>query len=134
MLDPVHFFGENPVFVSYVRDNSDEIDRICAKFRENNIEYWLDRDQIDPGKIWKKAIKTAINNGAYFLACFSREYKDRSETYMNEELLVAIEIMRTKPYDSGWLIPIKLSECERNTRNRYRCQQNAKGHTVLKPT
>lgn len=100
------------VFVSYVRENSAEIDSICAEFKRSNIKYWLDRDQIDPGKLWKKAIRDAINDGGYFLACFSRDYEKRSETYMNEELLVAIEILRTKSYDSGWFIPIKLSECE----------------------
>jgi hypothetical protein len=100
------------VFVSYVRDNSDEIDKICDIFRRNKIEYWLDRDQVEAGKLWKKAIRDAINNGAFFLACFSKEYEHRTESYMNEELLVAIEILRTKHYDSGWLIPIKLSECE----------------------
>lgn len=100
------------VFISYVRENSDDIDNICSEFKRYGIEHWLDRDQIDPGKFWKDAIKSAINNGAYFLACFSREYENRSETYMNEELLVAIEILRTKSYNSGWFIPIKLSECE----------------------
>ena len=103
---------EKKVFVSYVRENSDYIDDICAEFGKNDIKYWLDRDQIYPGKFWKNAIKTAINNGAYFLACFSIEYENRSETYMNEELLVAIEILRTKSYDSGWFIPVKLSDCE----------------------
>lgn len=100
------------VFISYVRDNSKEIDRICKAFTESNIDYWLDREHIDPGRLWKDAIKNAINNGAYFLACFSKEYERKNQTYMNEEILVAIEILRVKHYDSGWLIPIKLSECD----------------------
>lgn len=31
---------------------------------------------------------------------------------MNEELLTAVEIFRVRHYDSGWFIPIKLSDCE----------------------
>ncbi len=100
------------VFISYVRNNSSEIDKICAEFVKNDIEYWLDRKDIEPGKFWKDAIKNAINGGAYFLACFSKEYNERKETFMNEELLEAVEILRIKHYDSGWFIPIKLSECE----------------------
>ena len=69
------------VFVSYVRDNSDDVNRICEAFGKNGIEYWLDRDQIEPGKIWKQAIRDAIGNGAFFLACFSDEYEKRTETY-----------------------------------------------------
>lgn len=100
------------VFVSYVRENSDEVDRICKKFKEEGISYWIDRKDIEPGTLWKTAIKDAISNGAYFLACFSKEYAEKSETHMNEEILVAIDILRKKPFNSGWFIPIKLSECE----------------------
>lgn len=100
------------VFISYVRENSKDIDQICNKFKENNIDYWLDRDQIEPGIFWKTAIKNAINGGGYFLACFSKEYEGKSETHMNEEILLAIDILRKKKFNSGWFIPIKLSACE----------------------
>ena len=99
------------VFVSYVRGNSDDVNRICEVFRKNGIVYWLDRDQIEPGKIWKQAIRDAIDNGAFFLACFSDQYEKRAETYMNEELLLGVDILRRKQYNSGWLIPVKLSPC-----------------------
>ncbi len=99
------------VFVSYIRENSEGVQRICEAFGKNSIKYWVDRDQIEPGKIWKQAIRDAISAGAFFLACFSREYENKTETYMNEELLLGVDILRTKPYNSGWLIPIKLSPC-----------------------
>jgi hypothetical protein len=61
--------------------------------------------------LWKTAISDAINNGAYFLACFSNAYEARTETHMNEEILLAIEILRRKSFNSGWFIPIKLTPC-----------------------
>ena len=100
------------VFISYVEENLEEVKKICVAFKKNNIDYWLDKNDIDPGKFWKEAIKDAIKKGAYFLACFSKEYNNREETYMNEELLEAVKILRLKHYNSGWFIPIKLSECE----------------------
>jgi hypothetical protein len=30
---------------------------------------------------------------------------------MNEELLLGVDILRSRPYNSGWLIPAKLSPC-----------------------
>ncbi|MBI3377247.1 MAG: toll/interleukin-1 receptor domain-containing protein [Nitrospirae bacterium] len=99
------------VFISYVRSNSEAVDRICDELRKNAIEYWIDREQIKPGTLWKTAIKEAINDGAYFLACFSREYEERTETHMNEEIILAVEILRKKHFNSGWFIPVKLSDC-----------------------
>ena len=61
------------VFISYIRENSDQIDQICQVLQKNNIEYWLDRDQIDPGKLRRKGIREAIKKGAVFTACFSQE-------------------------------------------------------------
>lgn len=102
------------VFISYVRENSELIDDLCQAFRENDIDYWLDRDAIAPGAQWPNAIEDAINNGAYFLACFSREYESRDQTNMNEELLIAIDLYRKRIHveDNAWLIPVKLSECD----------------------
>lgn len=100
------------VFVSYVRENLEDVQRICNVLRKNGIEVWLDRKDIDPGKVWKQAIRDGIRNGLFFLACFSKEYNEREETYMNEELHLAVELLRKKPYNSGWLIPVKLSNCE----------------------
>lgn len=103
--------GKKRVFVSYVREDSEDVNRICEVFRKTGIAYWLDRDKIEPGKLWKQAIRDAIDNGAFFLACFSEQQERRAETYMNEELLLGVEILRRKPYNSGWLIPVKLSPC-----------------------
>ena len=99
------------VFISYVHENSDQVDAICKIFSEKNIIYWIDREKIEPGKLWKTAIKEAIGSGGYFLACFSSEYEKKSETHMNEEILLAIEILRKKQIDSCWFVPIKLNEC-----------------------
>ena len=37
------------VFISYVRENSNEVDRICKKFYEEGISYWIDREDINLG-------------------------------------------------------------------------------------
>lgn len=106
--------GQNKkkVFVSYVKDNAKEVERICKTFDQSDIEYWIDRQNIEPGEIWKQAIKNAINKGAFYLACFSSESTSKEETYMNEELSLGVDILKSKQYNSGWLIPIKLSPCE----------------------
>lgn len=99
------------VFISYVRENYDKVAQVCNKFSDEGIDYWIDRENIEPGILWKIAIKNAISKGAYFLACFSKQYAEKPEPYMNEEILLAIDILRKKPLDSGWFIPIKLNTC-----------------------
>ena len=100
------------VFISYVRENEKAVSRLYHDLASRGIRVWLDRNEIKPGVRWKSAIRKAIQEGAYFIACFSKEYNDRDKTYMNEELTVATEVLRQQPFDKAWFIPIKLNECK----------------------
>jgi HEAT repeat protein len=97
------------VFLSYVRENSDIVDRLAKELRDSGVTVWLDRNNIEPGARWKDAIKKAIQNGKFFMACFSREYNERTRTHMGEELTIAIDELRARPSDKTWFIPIMLN-------------------------
>jgi hypothetical protein len=73
------------VFISYVHDNATLVERLCNTLKASGIEVWRDRDDVKPGAQWEYAIRDAIANGAYFIACFSKEYNARSRSYLNEE-------------------------------------------------
>ena len=100
------------VFISYVRENEKAVSRLYHNLTSHGIEVWLDRNEINPGVRWKLAIRKAIQEGAYFIACFSKEYNDRDKTDMNEELTVATEVLRQQPFDKAWFILVKLNECK----------------------
>ena len=86
------------VFISYVRENSEIVDRLAAKLRELGIRAWLDRDEILPGHRWKDAIKRAINDGNFFIAYYSKELIGKRRSYMNSELRLAVDILREHPH------------------------------------
>jgi hypothetical protein len=96
------------VFISYVRENRTTVDRFAAALRAGGIAVWVDRDDIDPGQRWQDAIRAAIKSGDFFIACFSKESNARPESYMNEEVAIAIEQLRLMPNDRAWFIPVVL--------------------------
>ena len=100
------------VFISYVRENTEEVQRLCDELTRHGVKVWLDLDKIKPGHRWKDAIRDAIRQGDFFIACFSKAYDDLGRTYMNEELTRAIEELRQRPTDRAWFIPVLVSECE----------------------
>lgn len=104
--------GQKYVFISYVRDNQAEVDRLADDLRRFGIQVWLDRETIHPGERWRNAIYEAIEQGANFLACFSEEYLNRQKSFMNDELALAINELRQYPAERRWFIPIRLSDCE----------------------
>ncbi|TQS40827.1 toll/interleukin-1 receptor domain-containing protein [Cryptosporangium phraense] len=98
-------------FVSYVRENSEEVDRIVRFLRSEGVEVWLDRSHIKVGERWKDAVRDAIQDGDFFIACFSPAYMARGRTYMNVELDIAIEELRQRPRDKYWFLPVTLGPC-----------------------
>jgi HEAT repeat protein len=97
------------VFISYVRENSGVVDRLAAELSDRGATVWLDRNDIAPGSRWKDEIRKAIKNGDFFLACFSKEYNERQKTYMNEELVLAIDVLREMPTYRAWFIPVLIN-------------------------
>lgn len=107
-----HARGMRHVFISYCHENKIDVDRLCQALASHGIRIWLDRENIGPGTPWKQAIQQAIQQGDFFVACFSKESNARHQTYMSEELNLAIAELHQRPIDKVWFIPVKLNECE----------------------
>lgn len=96
------------VFVSYVREDSSEVDGLCGVLEAAGIPYWRDRKDLGPGDAWRAKIRSAIRGGSLvFLACFSDNSRAKEKSYMNEELTLAIEEYRQMPPGRTWLIPVR---------------------------
>lgn len=108
--------GDGPpghVFISYVRENSREVDGLQRMLEMAGIKVWRDKANLWPGDHWRSVIKEAITQDALvFIACFSREGNARRKSYQNEELKLAIDQLRLRRPDDPWLIPVRLDECE----------------------
>lgn len=100
--------GEKHVFVSYVHEDSQEVEKLCEVLAAARIPYWRDRNSLGPGDAWKAKIRQAIQGGSLvFLACFSENSRTKAKSHMNEELTLAVEEYRKMPPGRTWLIPVR---------------------------
>jgi hypothetical protein len=100
-------------FLSYVREDSDQADRLQRALEDAGIPVWRDTSDLWPGEDWRLKIRNAITDGALvFLACFSRNSLARTTSYQNEELVLAIEQLRQRRPEQPWLIPVRFDESE----------------------
>ena len=96
------------VFVSYVREDTERVDKLCRVLEAAGVPYWRDRNALGPGEEWKRKVRKAIQSEAMvFLACFSDQSRAKDKSYMNEELTLAVEESRKRPPGRPWLIPIR---------------------------
>lgn len=100
------------VFLSYLREDQEVAEKIAAELRRQSVEVWLDRDSIEPGSPWEKAIGSAIDAGAYVIACFSRHLADKDSSFMETEIRVALRCMAKGSRPRNWLLPVRLDPTE----------------------
>jgi TIR domain len=99
-------------FLSYVREDSQSVDRLQRVLEAAGIRVWRDTDDLWPGEDWRDRIRNAITDNALaFIACFSSNSASREKSYQNEELLLAIEQLRLRRAGDPWLIPVRLDDC-----------------------
>jgi hypothetical protein len=84
------------VFISYVRENKDVVQRLADTLATAGLDVWIDLKNLNPGMRWKDEIRRAIKARGVFLACFSQEYHAREKTHMEEEIIQAIEESRLR--------------------------------------
>jgi hypothetical protein len=105
--------GAKHVFISYVKEDSVEVDQLCRILDAAQIPYWRDRTALGPGEAWKDKIRGAIRDGALvFLACFSERSRAKPRSYMNEELTLAVEEFRMRPPGRTWIVPLRFDDGE----------------------
>ena len=99
-------------FLSYVREDSDKVDWLQQLLETAGIQVWRDTTNLWPGEDWRARIRQAITQDALvFIACFSQHSTYRHISYMNEELILAVEQLKLRRPDEPWLIPIRLDNC-----------------------
>lgn len=101
------------MFISYVREDSDRVDRLQRILEAAGIQVWRNTTDLWPGEDWRLKIRSAItDNALVFIACFSEASLARRMSYQNEELALAIEQMRSRRPDDPGLIPVRFDECD----------------------
>ena len=110
------------VFLSHAPDDREQVNRLAEALAGRGVKVWLDRQRIAPGEPWQDAIRKAIKKGAFFVGCFST--RSRSAV-MEEELMVAVDLLRDESGEATWFVPVLLAEC------RVPALSLCKGRTLL---
>jgi hypothetical protein len=99
------------VFLSYVRENIEDVRRIYCMLENFGFDIWWDGN-ISAGQDWKLQIKSNIERADYFILCLSSELAGRIRSGVFPELHDAIAIQRLSKPDSIFILIAELSPCD----------------------
>lgn len=100
------------VFISYVSQNAKLAAWVASHLRANGLDPWLSQDpgRIVPGDDWQGVLRTAIQEGGYYLPIFTHDWAKRGRSVANQELSLAAEEARMRPPGLRWMLPLKVDE------------------------
>jgi len=100
---------KNIVFLSYAREDTRYAERLYMDLRKADINVWLDTKCLLPGQHWRKEVKRIIRDCAYFIALVSK-FSLNKKGFVQNEMKMALEILKEMPSNKIFLIPIKLDD------------------------
>jgi hypothetical protein len=110
MWQPRHASGKKHVFLSYCRDNKQQVEQLRADLVAGGETVWWDQD-IQPGQDWKIEVRQAMKDSYAVLLCLSKESAARTKSGIYPEAMDAISAYREYAPGKTFLIPVRLSEC-----------------------
>lgn len=100
------------VFLCHSKDDKPAVRELYQKLRaETWIEPWLDEEELYPGEDWETEIEKAVDVTDVVIVILSKNAVNK-EGYVQAELKYSLDIARTKPEETIFIIPFKVEECQ----------------------
>jgi len=103
--------GKPRVFISYARADFEKVRELYQQLSDEGFEPWLDVKDILPGEKWIFAIRKAIRDSDFFIACLSKNSVNR-RGMIQKEVKEALYAWQEKLESDIYLIPVRLEDCE----------------------
>lgn len=98
------------VFISYALEDEIAVLGLCERLRQSGIRVWIDKEQIQVGQEWDRAIQEALKTADFIVVCLSeRSIKKRG--YVNREIRQALDLHNEMPLGRRFLMPVRLDRC-----------------------
>jgi len=106
---------QHQIFISYAHDDSNAANRLFNDLKEFEkefkLKFWLDKDSLLPGQNWSEVIQNVIKESKYFILLLSKNAIEKN-TYVQEELRMALEKAENHQQAEIYIIPIRLDDCQ----------------------
>ena len=99
------------IFLSYAREDKEQVREIYQKLLASGFTPWMDTESLIGGDDWLAEIKEIIAGHGFFVACVSHQ-SVRKAGVLQEELQYALEVQQKKFKRKIFIIPVRLDDCE----------------------
>jgi hypothetical protein len=99
------------VFLCHSSSDKPSARDLYQRLRAENIDPWLDEEDLLPGQDWNQEILKAVRASDVVIICLSLKSINKAG-YVQKEIKYALDIADEQPEGAIFLIPVKLEDCD----------------------
>lgn len=99
------------VFISYTKEDTTTALRLYNDLKTNDIDVWIDQEDLLPGQNKKVAIQNAMRESRYFISLLSTN-SIHKRGLVQVQMKNAMDIQQEFPETDIYFIPVRLNNCE----------------------
>ncbi|MBI3418069.1 MAG: toll/interleukin-1 receptor domain-containing protein [Verrucomicrobia bacterium] len=98
------------ILISYAREDEKATETLYDALFKSGFCPWMDKQDIDPGQDWDRAIRNAIKESDFVILCVSRKIRDK-RGYIQREIKLILNRLEEIPTGDIFMIPLRLEDC-----------------------
>jgi hypothetical protein len=98
-------------FLCHSSSDKPTVRTLYRRLRDDNVEPWLDEEEILPGQDWDREIRKAIRACDVVLVCLSKNSVSKVG-YIQKEIKDVLDVADEQPDGTIFLIPVRLEPCD----------------------
>jgi len=99
------------VFLCYAKEDIKKVRNLYRKLSKDNIELWLDENELEPGDEWQLSIEKAIEESSIVIVCLSNKSINKTG-YVNKEIKICLDKADKMPEGKIFIIPVRFEDCK----------------------
>ena len=98
------------VFLCHASQDKEKVRDLFHRLKDNELDPWLDEENILPGHDWDSEIVKAVRSCDVFLVCLSQASTTK-RGYVQKEIRRALDVAEEIPDGRVFIIPVLLEQC-----------------------
>ena len=103
--------NDDRIFLCHASEDKNKVAEMYKRLESSSLNPWIDKEDIPPARDWDEEIAKTIQGARLVIICFSHHLISKRNGYVQREIEIALNTLRSMPQSITFIIPVRLDDC-----------------------